>query len=705
MENTKKLGELVEQAASAINAASPSGSKELGHLQTTLAQISEQIDKTNNIPEELSVRAKDATNAACELVNDIADPKADDAEQSLQTITQTISALQILAEQASEGSEIRDMDIQFPPLVGENEHVIVISEEDMSLVVDFADEAEENIESIESSLLRLEDDPNHDEVLDSIFRGFHTIKGSAGFVHLDDMVSLSHAAESLLDITRTRNLSLTSSEINVILESLDMMKNMIADLRTMAQSGQPAIKQENLPQLLDQLKGRTEDKSLTTSIDTVESEETDQDSDEILSAKTESAVTSTTDLPQDKHCSNEDKTGVHGHKTNVENEKIRVSTKRLDSLVNMVGELVIAQSMVTQHANDYTSDRENFRQQIHHQNRIVNEIQELSMSMRMVPIGGVFQKIARLVRDLSQKAGKDINLTISGEETELDRNVIGLISDPLVHMIRNSIGHGIECSDERTKAGKEAAGNIRLSAYHKSGNIVIELSDDGKGLDRQLILRKAIDNGIVQPHQELSEQETYSLIFRAGLSTAQEVTDISGRGVGMDVVKKNIESLHGKIDISSVPGKGATFTIRLPLTLAIIDGQIIRVGNNRYIIPLVCVCESLQIEAEQVSSVHGLCEMVLVRGELFPVVNLYRLFDIIPTSENVADKSLLVIVESGNEKCCLKVDELLDQQQVVVKSLGEGVGYVKGISGAAILGDGRVSLILDIPNLVELARS
>ena len=704
MENTKQLGQLVEQAASAINAASPSDSKGLDHLQTTLTRISEQIDKTNNIPQELSVRARDATNAACELVNDIANSKTDDAEQSLQTITQTISALQVLAEQALEGGEIRDMDIQLPPLVGESEHVIVISEEDMSLVVDFADEAEENIESIESSLLQLEDDPNHDEALDSIFRGFHTIKGSAGFVHLDDMVSLSHAAESLLDITRTRNLSLTKSEINVILESLDMMKNMIADLMTMAQSGQPAMKQENLPQLLDQLKSRTEDKSLTTSTDTVESEETHQDSDESLSAKTESAVTSTTDLPQDKHRSNEDKTGAHGHKTNVENEKIRVSTERLDSLVNMVGELVIAQSMVTQHANDYTSDRENFRQHIHHQNRIVNEIQELSMSMRMVPIGGVFQKMARLVRDLSQKAGKNINLTISGEETELDRNVIGLIFDPLVHMIRNSIGHGIECSDERTKAGKDAAGNIKLSAYHKSGNIVIELADDGKGLDRQRILRKAIDNGIVPPHQELSEQETYRLVFRAGLSTAQEITDVSGRGVGMDVVKKNIESLHGKIDISSVPGEGATFTLRLPLTLAIIDGQIIRVGDNRYIIPLVCVCESLQIEAEQVSSVHGLCEMALVRGDLLPIVHLHRLFNITPTSENVAE-SLFVIVESGNEKCCLKVDGLLDQQQVVIKSLGEGIGYVKGISGAAILGDGRVSLILDIPNLVELARS
>jgi two-component system chemotaxis sensor kinase CheA len=673
--------------------------------ESTLAQISEQIDKTNNISEELLVRAKDATNRACELVKDIANQKADDAEQSLQTITQTISALQILAEQTSEGSEIRDIDIQFPQPMGENEHLTVISEEDMSLVMDFTDEAEENIESIESSLLQLEDNPNHDEVLDSIFRGFHTIKGSAGFVHLDDMVSLSHAAESLLDITRTENLSLSNSDINVILESLDIMKNMITDLRTMAKTGQPARKQKSLPQLLDQLKSRAEDKSLTTSSNTVENGEIDQDLDEILSAKTESAVISTTGLPEDKHCSNEDTSGVYGHKTNVEDEKIRVSTKRLDSLVNMVGELVIAQSMVTQHANDYTSDRENFRQQIHHQSRIVDEIQELSMSMRMVPIGGVFQKMARLVRDLSQKAGKNINLTISGEETELDRNLVGLISDPLVHMIRNSIGHGIECSDERTKAGKEAAGNIKLSAYHKSGNIVIELADDGKGLDRKQILRKAIDNGIVQPHQEMSEQEIYRLIFRAGLSTAQEITDVSGRGVGMDVVKKNIESLHGKIDISSVPGKGATFTLRLPLTLAIIDGQIIKVGNNRYIIPLVCMCESLQLKAEQVSSVHGLCEMALVRGDLFPVVNLHRLFDIIPTSENVADESLLVIVESGNEKCCLKVDELLDQQQVVIKSLGEGIGYVKGISGAAILGDGRVSLILDIPNLVELARS
>ena len=326
------------------------------------------------------------------------------------------------------------------------------------------------------------------------------------------------------------------------------------------------------------------------------------------------------------------------------------------------------------------------------------------MSMRMVPIGGVFQKMARLVRDLSQKVRKNINFTISGEETELDRNLVDLISDPLVHMVRNSIDHGIESCDERTRAGKESAGNIKLSAYHKSGNIIIELADDGKGLDQQQILKMAIDNGIVQPHQNLSEQDIYRLIFRAGLSTAQEVTDVSGRGVGMDVVKKNIESLHGKIDISSIHGKGATFTLSLPLTLAIIDGQIVRVGNDRYIIPLASVCESLQPKAEQVSSVHGRGEMVLMRGELLPVVHLNRLFNIIPISENAAE-SLLVIVESGNEKCCLQVDELLDQQQVVIKSLGEGIGYVKGISGAAILGDGGVSLILDIPNLVELARS
>jgi two-component system chemotaxis sensor kinase CheA len=320
----------------------------------------------------------------------------------------------------------------------------------------------------------------------------------------------------------------------------------------------------------------------------------------------------------------------------------------------------------------------------------------------MVPIDGVFQKMARLVRDLSRKSGKEINFTTTGDETELDRTVVDKIADPLVHMIRNAIDHGIESPEERIKIGKNSKGKIELRAYHEAGNIVIEIADDGKGLNKKRIMKKALDCGIVTSDQELSKEEIYKLIFHPGLSTAQKVTSVSGRGVGMDVVKKSVESLHGRIDINSKPGKGSIFTIRMPLTLAIIDGQIIRAGNNHYIIPINSIDRSLKPTSEQLSSVQGRGELAIVQGNLMPIIRLYKLFDVVPDTEEPSE-SLLVVVEDEDNKCCLLVDELLGQQQVVIKSLGDGLGKVKGISGGAIMGDGRVSLILDIPNLIELA--
>jgi two-component system chemotaxis sensor kinase CheA len=327
----------------------------------------------------------------------------------------------------------------------------------------------------------------------------------------------------------------------------------------------------------------------------------------------------------------------------------------------------------------------------------------LSMSMRMVPIHGVFQKMARLVRDLSRNAEKDVTFATQGEDTELDRSIVDKIADPLVHMVRNSVDHGVEPKAERVAAGKTPTGRVELRAFHQAGNIVIEIEDDGRGLNKDKILKKAIDNGIVEAGQELSDEEIFKLIFHAGLSTAEKITSVSGRGVGMDVVKKNIETLRGKIDISSTLGKGTVFTIRLPLTLAIIDGQIVSVGNDRYIIPINSIVRSLRPSAEQLSSVQNRGEMVMVRGQLLPLVRLYKLFNTVPATEDPT-KSLLMVVEEDNNKCCLLVDELLDQRQVVIKSLGEGLGAARGVSGGAIMGDGRVSLILDIPSLMKLAR-
>jgi two-component system chemotaxis sensor kinase CheA len=321
----------------------------------------------------------------------------------------------------------------------------------------------------------------------------------------------------------------------------------------------------------------------------------------------------------------------------------------------------------------------------------------------MVPIQGVFQKMTRLARDLSHKASKPVDFVTVGEETELDRTVVDKIADPLVHMVRNSIDHGIEPSADRVKAGKPPTGRVELRAFHKCGSIVIEMEDDGKGLDTERILKKAVESGLVEAGQDLPPEEIFKLIFHPGLSTAEKVTSISGRGVGMDVVKKNVEALRGRIDISSTRGKGTIFTIRLPLTLAVIDGQIVRIGQQRYIIPINSIVRTLRPTREQVSSVLGHGEVVRERNELLPLVRLHKLFNITESRED-ATQGLVVVVEEDGKKCCLLVDDLLGQQQVVIKNLGDGLGRVRGVSGGAIMGDGKITLILDVPGLVQLAQ-
>jgi two-component system, chemotaxis family, sensor kinase CheA len=331
-------------------------------------------------------------------------------------------------------------------------------------------------------------------------------------------------------------------------------------------------------------------------------------------------------------------------------------------------------------------------------------LQDLSMSMRMVPVQGVFQKMARLVRDLSRKAGKEIELNISGAETELDRNVVEAIADPLVHMVRNSIDHGIEPAEDRVKIGKKRVGRIDLKAFHQGGNIVIQIVDDGKGLNREKILQKAVKNGIIKEGLEMSDEEVYKLIFHAGLSTAEKVTDISGRGVGMDVVRKNVESLRGRVDIKSEPGRGSTFSIGLPLTLAVIDGQIVSVGKEKFIIPTISLVQSIRPTPDQLSTVCDRGEMIMVRGDLIPMIRLGKLFGIESQYDNPSE-ALIVIVADGKEHSCLLVDSLLGQQQVVIKNLGDYLGHIRGISGGAIMGDGNVHLILDVPGLIALANN
>jgi two-component system chemotaxis sensor kinase CheA len=345
----------------------------------------------------------------------------------------------------------------------------------------------------------------------------------------------------------------------------------------------------------------------------------------------------------------------------------------------MAGELVIAQSLVRHDPSLGELKNSRLNRNLGQMSRITDELQKTAMSMRMVPINQLFRKMARLVRDLSRKSGKQTELITSGDETELDRHIVEELADPLMHMVRNALDHGIEPPAERAAAGKPACATVRLSAAHQSGHIVVEIADDGRGLNREKILRKGIERGLVPEGVDLSDSDVYNLIFQPGFSTAEQITDVSGRGVGMDVVRKRIQKLRGRVEIQSELGKGTTFLLKLPLTLAIIDGLVVAVGRERYILPIFVVKEILRPTEDMVFTVEDRDEMVLVRGRLLPVVRLARRFGVVPKSD-VPTESVLVISEAGDRTFCLMVDELIGKQEVVNQESGRDLKNIRGIA-------------------------
>ncbi len=383
---------------------------------------------------------------------------------------------------------------------------------------------------------------------------------------------------------------------------------------------------------------------------------------------------------------------------------IRVDTAKIDTLINMVGELVITQSMLSLVGEDFAPNKiEQLKNGITQLGRHTRELQESVMNIRMLPISFVFSRFPRLVHDLSTKLNKKIELKLSGENTEVDKTVIELISDPLVHLVRNSLDHGIEMPEDRVTAGKSETGTINLNAYHRGGNIVIEVIDDGKGLNKEVLRNKAIEKGLIEADTILTDKQTFELIFHAGFSTAEKLTDVSGRGVGMDVVRKNIQALGGNIEIDSELGKGSTIAIHLPLTLAILDGQSIAVGDERFIVPLVSIIETVNINEGMINRVAGKGETFRLRDEYLPVVRMHEIFSVESAKATRLTEGLIVVVDGQGMRCGLFIDDLLGQQQVVIKSLEANYRRVEGVSGATILGDGSVALILDIPGLVRLS--
>ncbi|MDF1884060.1 chemotaxis protein CheA [Sulfurimonas sp. SAG-AH-194-C21] len=379
---------------------------------------------------------------------------------------------------------------------------------------------------------------------------------------------------------------------------------------------------------------------------------------------------------------------------------LRVDSTKIDVLINYMSEIVIANSKILSlvASEDDKEENSELQEAANNMKELLEYVRDGIMDIRMIQVGDSFNKFKRIVNDTSQKIGKDVEFVISGEDTELDKTVVERISDPLVHMLRNSIDHGIELPAERLANGKSAKGRVDLRAFADSGSIVIEIEDDGKGLDKTKILAKAIENGQVHPNANLSDEEIFKLIFEAGLSTAEKVSDISGRGVGMDVVRRNIEDLRGTIDIESTLGKGSKIIIRLPLTLAIIDGFLVQVGNTKYIIPLENIKECIELSKTQETEM-GSNEFINLRGEMLPLIDVRK---ILHEDKSIYKRTNIVIVYFGNKTVGLIVDELLGEYQTVIKSLGEVFHKISGISGGSILGSGEIALIFDIPRLIEL---
>jgi len=390
------------------------------------------------------------------------------------------------------------------------------------------------------------------------------------------------------------------------------------------------------------------------------------------------------------------------HKGGGDAGSIRVSTTKVDHLINLVGELVITQSMLSRFADGCSPEElDKLREGLTQLTRNTRELQESVMQIRMLPISFAFNRFPRLVHDLSRKLGKKVELKLSGEGTELDKTVLEKIADPLVHLVRNALDHGLEKPEVRAAAGKPETGTIELAAFHEGGNIIIEVKDDGGGLHRAKILQRARERGLVAADAELSDDQIHNLIFAAGFSTADTISDVSGRGVGMDVVRRNIQDLGGVVQISSVEGRGSTIRIRLPLTLAILDGQLVRIGADTYVISLVAIVETIQAQKDRLNAVPGSAELFRLRDEYIPVVRLYEMFGVEPDSRAIED-GLLVVVEAEGRRFGVLVDDLLAQQQVVIKTLETNYRQVAGVAGATILGDGTVALIIDVPGLVQV---
>lgn len=558
------------------------------------------------------------------------------------------------------------------------------------LKLTFLEEAEQLLEGCEQSFMDLESNPSDRGVLTKIFRLAHSFKGSAGAAGFEDLMQLAHHLESLLVKLTEGKLVPTRSIVSLLLRANDQLSLMVRELKS------DVNRRFAIESWIEEIRHVEEHPEETFAQEEAEEKTAPAPQNsgfEIFDEEPAPVKASVKIAAAPAPLASAEKTPVHAAE-----ESIRVNLRRIDTLVNDVGELVILQTVLYQYRSQIESPF--IQKTIAHLEKITRQIQDTAMGLRLVPIKPTFQKMQRIVRDSAQALDKKIIFETQGEETEIDKTVLDVLSDPLVHLIRNAVDHGIETAEERVKAGKSAEGHVKLIASNHGDNMIIEIRDDGKGLDTEKLLKKARSIGLVGPNANLSEQEIFGLIFASGFSTKEAVTSLSGRGVGMDVVKTHVEQVKGTIDIQSTVGKGTTFRIILPLSMALIDGMIVRAGGQRYVIPITAVVESLQPRKENLDFVTGKGYYLNLRGQTLPV---YRLTEIFKSSEGPDLTQCIAIVAQNaqGESFALIVEDIIGQQQIVIKGLGPELAHVTGLTGAAILGDGRAALILDISDLVQ----
>ncbi len=548
---------------------------------------------------------------------------------------------------------------------------------------EFAEESSELLDKLEQDLMALEKTPRDANLLNSVFRGMHSIKGNAGFLGFKDISEVTHQAETVFDLAREGKFTLTSKQISLVLQILDFIRSALQALK---QNKPPVIPGKHA--LIDLMGEMVE--QVTVQADN--------------SAKNAKA-------PETVKTAKKKKTGEMPQRPpeltrqNL-SDVIRVDVDKVNHLMNLVGEIVIAQSMVVNHPALELDEVDSLNKALDYLQKNVRELQELATSMRMIPLSGLFGKMRRLVRDISARHGKKVELVIRGGETEVDRSIIEHVSDPLVHILRNAIDHGIEDAEARIRAGKPEYGSILLEAQRVGGEIWISVRDDGQGLNKEKILKRAKEKGFwnsdIDPQ---NDEEVYRLIFKPGFSTADKVTNLSGRGVGMDVVQKNIEKIRGRIELKSKEGSGTTFTMKIPLTTAIVDGMLLRVGNGLFAVPMADIKESISVDDQNFVELIDGQEVMKVRDEIIPIIRLERVFSNKDRSSRSLSPQIVVISEIAGQKVGFLVDALLGQQQLVIKPLPEYLGNPEGLSGCAILGDGEICMILDMGAMAQMGQA